>query len=119
MAAAATNATMACCSHKARLLFMLCLTFAFFLLELIVGHLANSNALVADAFHMLSDVVALLIAYLSMHYSPKDWAKNTFGYARAEVLGALTNAVFLLALCFTILMDSIQVCTFSVLCCTY
>lgn len=33
--------------------------------------------------------------------------KNTFGWVRAEVLGALINGVFLLALCFTILMESI------------
>ena len=38
--------------------------------------------------------------------SPKKWSKNTFGWARAEVLGALINAVFLLALCFSILIES-------------
>lgn len=97
------------CSKKTRLLIMLCITLSFFLVEIVVGHISNSNALVADAFHMLSDVVALVVAFLSIHYSPKDWSKNTFGFARAEVLGALTNAVFLLALCFTILIDSIKV----------
>jgi len=32
-------------------------------------------------------------------------AKNTFGWVRAEVLGALVNGVFLLALCFTIFIE--------------
>lgn len=40
--------------------------------------------------------------------SPKKWSKNTFGWARAEVLGALINAVFLLALCFSILIESLK-----------
>lgn len=38
--------------------------------------------------------------------SPKKWAKNTFGWARAEVLGALVNAVFLVALCFSITVEA-------------
>lgn len=40
--------------------------------------------------------------------SPKKWSKNTFGWARAEVLGALVNAVFLAALCLSILMEAIK-----------
>lgn len=40
--------------------------------------------------------------------SPKKWSKNTFGWARAEVLGALINAVFLVALCFSILIESLK-----------
>jgi zinc transporter 1 len=35
--------------------------------------------------------------------------KNTFGFARAEVLGALSNAVFLVALCFSILVEALKV----------
>ena len=39
--------------------------------------------------------------------SPKKWKKSTFGWARAEVLGALVNAVFLIALCFSIFVETI------------
>ncbi|KAJ3351961.1 hypothetical protein HDU83_008484 [Entophlyctis luteolus] len=35
-------------------------------------------------------------------------ANFTFGFLRAEILGAFANAVFLLALCFTIILDAIQ-----------
>lgn len=38
--------------------------------------------------------------------SPKKWSKNTFGWARAEVLGVLVNAVFLVALCFSITVEA-------------
>ena len=34
--------------------------------------------------------------------------KNTYGWVRAEVLGALVNSVFLLALCFSIVVEAIQ-----------
>ena len=89
-----------------RLCLMLLLTLGFFLVELVVGERSRSNALVADAFHMLSDVLALLVALLSVRLSGRPWRSSTFGYARAEVLGALVNAVFLVALCFTIVIDS-------------
>lgn len=41
-----------------------------------------------------------------LQMSPKKWSKNTFGWARAEVLGALVNAVFLVALCFGITVEA-------------
>jgi len=87
---------------------MLGMTGSFMLVELIVGYFTNSMALVADSFHMLSDVVALLIALVCIRISPKEWSKNTFGWARAEVVGALVNSVFLLALCFSISVEAIQ-----------
>jgi len=91
-----------------RLSSMLVLTTTYFLVEIIVGYVTNSMALVADSFHMLSDVIALVIGLFSVRISKKTTAKNTYGWARAEVLGALVNAVFLLALCFSILVESIK-----------
>ena len=48
------------CGSKPRLLGMLAMTASFMLVELIVGNLTNSMALVADSFHMLSDVISLV-----------------------------------------------------------
>lgn len=93
---------------KCRLICMFALTSSFFLVEIVVGYLTNSMALVADSFHMLSDIAALVIAFLSVRMAPKSWSKNTFGWARAEVLGALVNAVFLVALCFSITVESLK-----------
>lgn len=45
-----------------RLLIMLTLTSSFFIVELVVGYMVNSIALIADSFHMLSDVLSLLVA---------------------------------------------------------
>ncbi|XP_028966539.1 zinc transporter 1 [Galendromus occidentalis] len=94
--------------RKCRLIMMFVLTAGFFLVEITVGYVTNSMALVADSFHMLSDVVSLIVAFMSIKMSPKKWSKNTFGWARAEVLGALVNAVFLVALCFSILVESLK-----------
>lgn len=87
---------------------MLGLTASFMLVELVVGYMTNSMALVADSFHMLSDVIALVIALVSIRMSPKEWSKNTYGWARAEVVGALINSVFLCALCFSITVEAAQ-----------
>jgi Co/Zn/Cd efflux system component len=51
---------------KCRLISMFWLTTIIFLLEIVVGYVTNSMALVADSFHMLSDVAALVIAFLSV-----------------------------------------------------
>ena len=89
---------------------MLILTTSFFLVEIIVGYVTNSMALVADSFHMLSDVMSLIVGFVALRYSKRSERtdRNTFGWQRAEVLGALVNAVFLIALCFSILVESLK-----------
>lgn len=54
---------------KCRLITMFWLTTFFFLVEIIVGYITNSMALVADSFHMLSDIAALVVAFLSVKVS--------------------------------------------------
>ena len=45
---------------------MIGLTLSFFFVEIIVGYVTNSMALVADSFHMLSDIASIIIAFLSV-----------------------------------------------------
>lgn len=70
-----------------------------FLVAEVVGGIAfNSLALLADAAHMSSDVVGLAIALYAQHLMTRPAsARLTFGFQRGEVLGALANAVTLLA----------------------
>ncbi|XP_060066759.1 proton-coupled zinc antiporter SLC30A1-like [Ylistrum balloti] len=91
-----------------RLLTMLSMTASFFLVEIIVGYVTNSIALVADSFHMLSDVVSLIVGFAAVRISKWTTERNTYGWVRAEVLGALINAVFLIALCFSILVEALK-----------
>ena len=55
-----------CWDSSSKLLGMMFLTTSYMIVELVVGNLTNSMALVADSFHMLSDVIALIIAYVSV-----------------------------------------------------
>lgn len=98
------------CGKTGSVLSMLFMTSSFFLVEIIVGYATNSMALVADSFHMLSDVLSLVIGFFALRYSKRSQRteRNTFGWQRAEVLGALVNAVFLIALCFSILVESLK-----------
>lgn len=54
-----------------RLMSMMSLTVTFFFVELSVGVIANSLALLADSFHMLSDVVALIVGFMSVQVCTK------------------------------------------------
>lgn len=89
---------------------MLSLTFGFFIVEVVVSRITSSLAMLSDSFHMLSDVIALAVALVAVRFAEitKSTAKNTFGWVRAEVMGALVNAVFLTALCFTILLEAVE-----------
>ncbi|XP_028407890.1 zinc transporter 1-like [Dendronephthya gigantea] len=99
-----------CAKKTFSLISMLGLTGSFFLVEIVVGYITGSVALIADSFHMLSDVISLIVGFFALRYSKKtsQTDRNTFGWQRAEVLGALINAVFLVALCFTIFIEALK-----------
>src|SRR3984893_2104069 len=63
------------------------------------GVLGRSVALLNDAVHNLSDVPALGISWLAMHWAqrPAD-SEKTYGYHRAGTLAAFTNAIVLVIL---------------------
>ncbi|KAH9064222.1 cation efflux protein [Lactarius vividus] len=97
-------------SRTARIYFLLVLDLIFFLLEIIVGYAVGSLALVADSFHMLNDVVSLVIALYAIKLSANSTpdTRYSYGWHRAEILAALVNGVFLLALCFSITLEALQ-----------
>ena len=63
------------------------------------GYLGHSVALLSDAVHNLSDLPSIVIAWLAFKWSarPAD-AQRTFGYGRAGILAAFTNAILLLVM---------------------
>jgi zinc transporter 1 len=93
-----------------RITALLVIDTVFFLLEVTVGYAVHSLALIADSFHMLNDIFSLVVALWAVRVSTtkNPDARYTYGWKRAEILGALINAVFLLALCFSILIEAIQ-----------
>ncbi|KAJ4324477.1 Zinc resistance conferring protein [Fusarium piperis] len=95
-------------SKSTRIKVMIAIDTAFFLLELVTGFLAHSLALMADAFHMLNDIISLVIGLWAVKASQKvSTDQFTFGWVRAEILGAFFNAVFLIALCVSIVLEAL------------
>ncbi len=83
------------------------LTFSYFLVEVVAGILTNSLALLADAAHMLTDTaglgLALFASWIAQRPAPPS---KTYGYYRAEILAALTNAVVLFLISIFILYEA-------------
>jgi cobalt-zinc-cadmium efflux system protein len=70
---------------------------AFVAAELVFGYAANSLALISDAVHNFSDVIALLLAWAAGWLARKQpTEQHTYGYRRASILAALVNAGLLL-----------------------
>eukprot|EP00301_Raphidiophrys_heterophryoidea_P023962 c7634_g1_i2.p1 GENE.c7634_g1_i2~~c7634_g1_i2.p1 ORF type:complete len:709 (-),score=119.82 c7634_g1_i2:210-2228(-) len=91
-----------------RFVMMFFLTGSFFLVELIVGLAIGSLALISDAFHMFSDLLGLVVGFGALKLSTsKNLTINTFHYGRAEVVGAIINAVFLLSVSIIISLEAI------------
>jgi len=83
-------------------------TFAFVLVELSVGILANSLALIGDAFHNFTDTLALLLALLAVRLERRPAnAVKSYGYQRAGVVAAFVNAGTLAAFTLFIFIEAI------------
>lgn len=72
------------------------LTGFYFVVELGIGLWSGSVAVISDAFHTFSAVGGVLIALVALRLSERPaTAENTFGWGRAEIIGALFNGIFL------------------------
>jgi cobalt-zinc-cadmium efflux system protein len=86
---------------------VLALTAAFLVAEVVGGLISGSLALLADAAHMLSDVVSLGIALFASWLAARPGGPSrTFGYRRAEILAALFNGVSLVAISIWIFIEA-------------
>lgn len=94
--------------HEKPLWWALALTGGFLIAEVIGAFVTNSLALLSDAAHMGTDTLALMIALVSVRLTrrPAD-AKRSFGYVRAEGMGAMVNGLMLFAVAGYILWEAI------------
>jgi len=99
-------------SHRAAeraLQIALLLNLGFLLIEVVVGILSDSLALLSDAGHMVADVAALAFALVAQRLSQaRPSAGFTFGLKRMPVLGAFGNALMLLFIAGFILWEAAQ-----------
>ena len=85
----------------------LALTGTFLVVEVIYGFLSGSLALLSDAGHMLTDVMALALSLLAIRIGQRAAdRKRTFGYRRTEILAAAVNAGVLFAIGLYILFEA-------------
>ena len=82
----------------------------FFVVELVTALAINSLALLADATHMLTDLVAIFMGLAAVLLARRGStsAARTYGWHRAEVFTAVTNAVLLLGVAAFILYEAIE-----------
>ncbi|WP_347219613.1 cation diffusion facilitator family transporter [Chryseobacterium sp.] len=104
-----TQTLSAASRHKKNLLIVLCLSGTYLIAEVIGGIVTNSLALLADAAHMLTDVVGLLLAFIAIKIGEKKAdPSRTYGYYRTEILAAVINAVVLLGISIYVLFEAYQ-----------
>jgi len=80
-----------------RLTWSLLITLAFVLFEAAAGYFSNSLALLTDAAHNLTDVIALGLSWFAIRITAQPAnAQKTYGYHRAGILVALLNSTTLI-----------------------
>ncbi len=91
------------------LFWCLTITFLFSIVEGLGGYFSHSVALLTDAIHMLTDAAGLLIAFIANYISRKPANSSlSFGYGKAEVLGALINCMFTTILTLMLLLEVVD-----------
>jgi cobalt-zinc-cadmium efflux system protein len=92
-----------------RLALSLGLTFAFVIVEVGAGILGNSLALLTDAAHNFTDVVALALSWYALRIAARAaHAGKTFGYHRVGILVALINSTTLILIALGIFYEAYQ-----------
>jgi cobalt-zinc-cadmium efflux system protein len=77
--------------------------------EMLGGYLGHSISLVSDALHNLSDIPTMLISWFALRWvtRPAD-RERTYGYQRAGVLAAFTNAILLILVALGLFWEAFQ-----------
>src|SRR5512147_1232521 len=92
-----------------RLALSLVLTLAFVVIETLAGFISNSLALLTDAAHNFTDVIALGLSWYALRISSQpSHAGKTYGYHRVGILVALVNSTTLILIALGIFYEAWQ-----------
>src|SRR5712691_1089626 len=95
--------------HRKSLIIVLFITLSVAIAEAIGAWISGALVLFADAAHMAADVAGIGLSLLAVVFASRPpTLKRTFGYARAEILAAVVNAVILFAMSVFILSEAIS-----------
>ena len=101
-------------SARPRLIIALALLSGYLVVQIIGGLISGSLSLIADAGHMASDIIGLVVALVaSLVASRPATDYHTFGFRRVEVLGALINGVLLTVVTVLIAVEAVRRLTAS------
>lgn len=94
-------------SNTARLTASLLITLAFVFVEIVAGLWSNSLALLTDAAHNATDVLALALSWHALKLAARPAnARRTFGYHRAGIIVALFNSTTLIIIALGIFYEA-------------
>uniref|UniRef100_A0A0K0FM56 Zinc transporter 2 n=1 Tax=Strongyloides venezuelensis TaxID=75913 RepID=A0A0K0FM56_STRVS len=83
-------------------------TIVFILIEFAGGIIANSLAIMTDAFHMVSDLAGFMISIIALRMARKKPTNDfSFGFYRAEMIGALASIILVWILTISLLITAI------------
>ncbi|KAI1308969.1 Zinc transporter 10 [Halotydeus destructor] len=91
-----------------RVYFLVCTCCLMFVTELATSQLTQSLILLVDAYRNLHSTLSLSLIIISQRLTNEKTLKNTFGWARVEILGGLFNGIFFAALCFSVIVSCVQ-----------
>jgi len=95
--------------NRRRLLIAAILTCGMMTAEAAGGLLAGSLALLADAGHMLTDAVALILAYVAQRVSERPGNRwMTYGFDRLQILIAYTNGLTVVLIALWIIVEAVD-----------
>uniref|UniRef100_A0A0N4ZYZ9 ZT_dimer domain-containing protein n=1 Tax=Parastrongyloides trichosuri TaxID=131310 RepID=A0A0N4ZYZ9_PARTI len=84
------------------------ITIVFIIIEFAGGIIANSLAIMTDAFHMVSDLAGFLISIIALRMARKKPNDDySYGYYRAEMIGALASIILVWVLTISLLITAI------------
>jgi cobalt-zinc-cadmium efflux system protein len=96
-------------ADRGKLAIALGLIVGFMLVEVVVGILASSLALLSDAAHMLTDAAAIALALVAINLARRPaHGAFTFGLRRAEILSAQFNGATLLVLGLLVVLEGVR-----------
>lgn len=94
-------------SSQRKMLIVLLITSVIMIAEVIGGILANSLALLSDAGHMFTDVLALLLSIMAMKFAQRPpTLSKTYGFYRLEILAAFCNGILLTGISIVIFLKA-------------
>ena len=95
--------------HAKKLVVSIFLNLLITIAQVVGGFISGSLALLSDALHNFSDVLALAFSWFANRLSKKEASLNqTFGYKRAELIAAFVNAITLVVVAFFLIYGAVK-----------